>query len=477
VNCQDESTYRRVRTGVAPAAAWKPRLWAYLFYLGVLTLAPFHPSLHTVRLLLRSGPLDILQDLVYFSPVDMINNVLLFLPFGFLVPLAFPERFGGNSANHLVRTAGAGLGLSACIEAAQLLLPGRSTTINDILMNGLGAIVGFRLASVWASTSRPNPVLGTRRKKQAAAGLAAAYGLGLGVLLGWPAARNGLQPWREGYPLLVGNETSGDRPWNGVIRELSLCEGRGPGPGKKAGRAGEVGGSCLVRFDFREGRGDTVRSTVPGKAFRLASPGLEWLGPGGGIRLSGGRFLKNVESADFITRSLRAASRMTLSVTVRAGNADQTGPARIVSLSGGTQERNFTLAQDGADLVFRVRTAQAGPNGNWKRAVAPSVLGDGRWHRIEAVFNRGYSGIIVDGEPAGRSLRVPDDYVPDSLGMGDSRLSVVLFWLAVLMPFGYLVSRLFDRKWRRPAGAAAAALFFVLVRLSALYFLHQPFGF
>jgi glycopeptide antibiotics resistance protein len=482
VNCQGEITGGRFASGIAPAAAWKSRLWIYLFYLAVLTLAPYHPFLRTVGLLLRSRPLDVLQEILYFSPVDMLNNFILFLPFGFLIPLAFPVRFGGNSANHLVRTVGAGLTVSACIETAQLFLPGRSTTINDLLMNGLGTVVGFRLASVWSSGVRPNPVLGTKRKRRMAAVLAALYGLALAALCVWPAVRNGFQSWKEGFPLIVGNEATGDRPWKGDIAELSLSGGSsvesGDGDRIPEDSSDRGGPASLFAFSFREGKGDTVHSRTPdGKPFRMTAPNLEWSGDGSGIRLTGERPLKNVESADFITRSLRRSSRMFLSVRVRSTDSGQTGPARIVTLSGGTLERNFTLAQDGVDLVFRVRTAQAGPNGSWKRASAPAVFRDGRWHRIDAVFNRGYSGLFVDGRPAGRPLRVPDDYLPDSLKMGESRFSILLFWLSALMPFGYLVSRFFSTRWRRPAGVSAGISLFLLIRFSAWYFLHQPFGF
>jgi len=168
---------------------------------------------------------------------------------------------------------------------------------------------------------------------------------------------------------------------------------------------------------------------------------------------------------------------MVLSVRLRTGNPAQSGPARIVTLSGNTQERNFTLAQDGADLVFRVRTEQAGPNGSIKSASVPGVFENSGWHRVDAVFNRGYSGLYIDGRQTGRCLRVPDDYLPDALGMGEGRLSVVLFWLAALMPFGFLVSWTFPSRWRRPAGFAAAFLFFLLIRSAAWCFLHQPFGF
>jgi glycopeptide antibiotics resistance protein len=453
-----------------------------MFYLALMTLAPYRPSLRTLDLFIRSNPLDVFQDLIYFSPVDILNNFILFLPFGFLLPLAFHGRFGGNSATHLVRTAAAGLAVSACIETAQLLLPGRSTTLNDLAMNGLGTLAGFRLASVWSSGDRPNPVLGGKRKKRMAAILTAFYGLFLFGLCASPALRNGCQTWKEGFLLIVGNEATGDRPWNGQIGEIALNDGPGAGCGGPEGLPawGGPGGFRLPLFHFtlREGKGDTVYSRIPdGASFRMTAARLEWAGDGSGMRVSGERPLRLIESADSVTATIKRSSAMVLSMRIKPEGPPQFGPARIVTLSGDTQDRNFTLAQDGTDLVFRVRTAQAGPNGSRKLAVAPEVFRDGGWHTIDAVFNRGYSGLYVDGKPAGRHLVVPDDYLPDSLGMGEGRFPIFLFWLASLMPFGCLVSWLFPARWQWPAGISAAIFFFLLIRLSAWCFLHQPFGF
>ncbi|MBN2202334.1 VanZ family protein [bacterium] len=482
MNCQGQTVFVRTDPGGADAAAWKWRFWIYAFYLGLLTLAPYQPSLRTLELLQRSNPLDVVLDLIYLSPLDILNNIVLFLPFGFLLPMAYPARFGGNSANHLVRTAAAGLVVSACIEIAQLFLPGRSTTINDLAMNGFGTLMGFRLASVWCSSHRPNPVLSAGRKRKTAGVLAVLYGLVLSGLCAWPAMRNGFQTWEPELPLLVGNEATGDRPWNGEIREIVLSEGVPAGCGWKAGIPaweGAAGGHVpLLHFRFQEGRGDTVYSRITGGApFRLAAAGLEWSEGGSGIRVNGETPLRNMDSTDFVFEPVRRASAMVLTVRLRTGNPEQSGPARIVTLSRNTLERNFTLAQDGPDLVFRVRTEQAGPNGSRKAASAPDVFRDNGWHRVDAVFKRGYSGLYVDGRPAGRCLRVPDDYLPDSLGMGGGRLTVVLFWLAALMPFGFLGSWIFPSRWRWPAGIAAALLFFFLIRSAAWCFLHQPFGF
>lgn len=90
--------------------------------------------------------------------VDVFLNVLLFVPLG--VGLAL---YGWRGSQALL----AGFVLSALIESLQLVIPGRDSTIGDVLTNTLGTGIGFvtcRYALVWL---RPSP--------RVAAGLAAAW--------------------------------------------------------------------------------------------------------------------------------------------------------------------------------------------------------------------------------------------------------------------------------------------------------------
>jgi glycopeptide antibiotics resistance protein len=70
--------------------------------------------------------------------LDLVTNVLLFLPLGFLYQLA--QNREGLSAR--LRTLGLGLGMSLAIEGLQLLERGRYSGVSDVLTNGLGAWVG-----------------------------------------------------------------------------------------------------------------------------------------------------------------------------------------------------------------------------------------------------------------------------------------------------------------------------------------------
>lgn len=70
---------------------------------------------------------------------ERILNVILFLPFGFLLPVIW-ERF-----RTIIPTVLAGLLFSLTIELSQLFTF-RATDINDLIGNTLGTVLGFLLA-------------------------------------------------------------------------------------------------------------------------------------------------------------------------------------------------------------------------------------------------------------------------------------------------------------------------------------------
>lgn len=69
-------------------------------------------------------------------------NVVMFMPLGFLLPLIWKQM------GKFVCIFFSGFGFSFLIEASQLLCH-RGTDVDDLIMNTLGAVVGFLLYRVW----------------------------------------------------------------------------------------------------------------------------------------------------------------------------------------------------------------------------------------------------------------------------------------------------------------------------------------
>ena len=83
---------------------------------------------------------------------DLLANILLYLPFGFLAASALPRRLSG--ATRFVTALLAGVALSAGIEIVQFHDVGRVTSMGDVYANGIGAASGAALAVLLGATSR-----------------------------------------------------------------------------------------------------------------------------------------------------------------------------------------------------------------------------------------------------------------------------------------------------------------------------------
>ncbi|WP_427126720.1 VanZ family protein [Priestia megaterium] len=71
--------------------------------------------------------------------LNNIGNVVLFLPFGFFLPMRF-KKIDNFSKSLLV-----GMLFSVSIEIVQIFMPNRWTDIDDVLLNTLGTGVGYSL--------------------------------------------------------------------------------------------------------------------------------------------------------------------------------------------------------------------------------------------------------------------------------------------------------------------------------------------
>jgi VanZ family protein len=98
--------------------------------------------------------------------------------------------------------------------------------------------------------------------------------------------------------------------------------------------------------------------------------------------------------ADAIDRS-----ELSVIVEARAAGADQLGPARILTVSGGVDRRNLTLGQSGGDLEIRLRRPGSDANGAPPFRV-PGVFDDGDWHRLAVDVADGSLEVAIDDSVA-----------------------------------------------------------------------------
>lgn len=115
-----------------------------------------------------------------------------------------------------------------------------------------------------------------------------------------------------------------------------------------------------------------------------------------------------------IHQRITTTQRFTVFARLRVDDLNNSGPARIVSLSQDPALRDFTLGQDGRDLVLRVRTPHTTLNGGPSVRTGDRPLSSG-FHAIRGVFGGWSASIFVDGRCRGELL-YPAMYTRGLLG-------------------------------------------------------------
>jgi hypothetical protein len=114
-----------------------------------------------------------------------------------------------------------------------------------------------------------------------------------------------------------------------------------------------MSGAVLANYEFR---GRSPYRNLSGN-----QADLEWVGPAprmlaDGVRVSPESWLRTRGPASSLAQRLERASAFTIRLKCAADTANQTGPARIVSNSRNPSPRNFTIGQEGPNLIVRLRT-------------------------------------------------------------------------------------------------------------------------
>ena len=155
----------------------------------------------------------------------------------------------------------------------------------------------------------------------------------------------------------------------------------------------------LALYTFDAGRGDTVQDRSGyGTPLDLKiddSPAVKW--QNGALVVRSSVRINSSGPATKIIDAIRQSASLTIDAWVKPANKSQTGPARIVSLSANSVQRNLTLGQDGNRYDVRLRTDATSANGIPSTA-APS--NSAKTALTHVVFTRAAGGsarIYVNG--------------------------------------------------------------------------------
>jgi VanZ family protein len=337
------------------------------------------------------------------DPIDFVLNLALFVPFGALLQHQGRQRALTPRALVLLTVALAAA-ISLTVEYLQVFLPVRDSSIIDVAANTLGALIGVAVdracgASLSACVRRWRARTSPATLSSMVAGLLM-VALVLSAVL---QRRARLSNWSSDYPLLIGNELTGDRGWRGRVFGLSLFDAATPAAAVQQFAAGESivrAGTQIAAFDFA--------GSPPFKDATGHLPDIEWTAGshasvGAGLGTPGRSWLQSDGPASGMAQRLRQTSAFTLFVHCATDDTEQEGPARIVSNSVSPLLRNFTLGQQGVDLVFRLRTPETGVNGYPLEVSVPGVFSDR--HPREILVTYDGANLLVATAHGGRVSR------------------------------------------------------------------------
>ena len=297
---------------------------------------------------------------------DILANLILYVPLGVAL-----RRY------RWTRVLGIAAALSVGLEWAQVWYPDRFTAVTDVAANVSGAFIGYGLS-----------VLGDRRSAwgldpieltgPVALASVALFGVSV-LLLSLPGRASDFSNWDPDCRVIAGDELTHDRRWEGdvdVAAVFSRSFDNGQIAGLSALDPGETLDAELARltplFLVRlTGRVDSVRG-VP----LLDSEGHE-------------RFF----------RALAESGRISVVVSFRTRKERQFGPARIFGFSKSPYSQNFSLGQEGRDIIFRLRTPTTVPGGFYPQARAHGVLEENRSTVAAATYDGRNVRVYVDGRP------------------------------------------------------------------------------
>lgn len=448
------------------------------------TLFPFDFSLSN-----RLSLATIISKLSGWGTVDdWSSNILLFVPFG-LGLASLLQTVSLKTAAKIAVVLIISAGVSGAVEILQLFLPSKFPAFADIAGNSLGGVAGFccfRLWKVKILTFLLALVKGRRQYlsfNKLTASLIGYFVLACLVLFILNTTSR-LDNWDESFALLIGNEYTGDRPWRGSLSELIIAD-RAISPAEVERAFSEVNywrtlGASLIGYYQLGGEGNYQDQTSK-------LPDLSWRTPEAlvsqnsqtrakddarpqvlfsafhneniGVFLSPDRWLETKDPATFMIDAIRKTSQFTLSATVAAAEKWQTGPARIISLSGNPYVRNFTLGQERSDLIVRLRTRFSGENGANPELIIPNVFADTEVHHIVVVYDGRYFRLYVDKTSQSHFLEMIDVAIMNpaivvqslfslplsqrfmlDLDLANTSAYKILFLALIFIPMGALLS-------------------------------------
>lgn len=153
-------------------------------------------------------------------------------------------------------------------------------------------------------------------------------------------------------------------------------------------------------YDFSDDNGDQVKDrSGQGKPVDLRISNTKAVKRSKGtLEVRGKTLIQTQGSPNRIMDALRKSGEITVEAWLHPANTKQDGPARIVTISKNTSERNFTLGQEGDAYDVRLRTTKTSTNGIPSISAGSKSVATKLTHLVYTRNRNGQSRIYIDGK-------------------------------------------------------------------------------
>ena len=160
----------------------------------------------------------------------------------------------------------------------------------------------------------------------------------------------------------------------------------------------------IVLYEFNETKGDVVKDTSRHASplnLRIKDPKSVDRKPGS-LRIRTRTIVQSDGPATKIIQAIKRTGETTIEAWITPENDSQSGPARIVTLSKDSNNRNFTLGQDRNKYVVRYRSRKTSTNGIPSTDTKSKVVKTKLTHLVYTRMKSGSTTIYVNGKLAAK---------------------------------------------------------------------------
>jgi|GEM_PF-1065677 len=167
----------------------------------------------------------------------------------------------------------------------------------------------------------------------------------------------------------------------------------------------------VAYFPFSEGAGSFVLDQSgygEPLLLRIYDPAaVHWL-PGGGLSVDQATLIKSLSGTEKISEACQLSQEISMEVWVKCANSTQDGPARILTASNGTGNRNWMLAQTTNKFQARLRTSSGSTNGTPNLESPSGSASNQLKHLVYTRMANGQEKLYVNGSHVSSSTRTGD---------------------------------------------------------------------